>query len=170
MTKQMNQSPIPAQPRVAALLACGHNLMPLSWHMPVSKQPFRYAFAIRQENHSHTLLQQSGSCTLNFMGIEHYETIDRLGRFHGDAYDKLAISELARRGTDEDGNLLLDAAEFIYECRLIEQNCWGDHSIFVCDVARIRLHENPTGRLALFSGKGRYMSTGEVYQAQKALL
>ena len=36
-----------AQPRVTALLACQNNLMPASWHMPVSKSPFRYAVAVR---------------------------------------------------------------------------------------------------------------------------
>ena len=50
-----------AQPRVTALLACQDNLMPASWHMPVSKSPFRYAVAVREENYTHQLLTQKGS-------------------------------------------------------------------------------------------------------------
>lgn len=160
----MSESILPeaaAQPRVVTLLACGHNLMPLSWHMPVSRSPFRYAVAVRDENHTHALIRERGSFTLNFMPFEHYRTLDKMGRCHGDAHDKLALSELAFRGTDAEGNVLIDSADFIYECRVIEASSWGDHTIFFCDVTNVRVHENPSGRLALFTGKGRYATVGE---------
>lgn len=34
------------QPRPTALLTCGNNIMPLSWHMSVSRSPFRYGVAV----------------------------------------------------------------------------------------------------------------------------
>ena len=157
-------SPEAAQPRVAALLACGRNLMALSWHMPVSKSPFRYAVAVRAENHTYKLLRERGSFTLNFMPFDHYRAIDRMGRLHGDTEDKLAASELASRGTDAEGNLLLDGADFIYECRVFDTASWGDHTLFICDVKHVRVHERPSGRLALFTGKGRYSAVGETRQ------
>ena len=41
-----------SQPRVTAILACKENLMAASWHMPISKSPFRYAVAVREENYT----------------------------------------------------------------------------------------------------------------------
>lgn len=154
-----------AQPRVAALLACGQNLMAISWHMPVSKSPFRYAVAVRPENHTHALLRERGSFTLNFLPVEHYRAIDRMGRCHGDAFDKPALSGLEIRGTDPNGNLMLGQADFIYICDIIDEVSWGDHTLFISQVTDVRLHENPSGRLALFSGRGRYMTVGEIRQA-----
>lgn len=130
-----------AQPRVAALLACGHNLMALSWHMPVSKSPFRYAVAVREENHSHRLIRERGSFTLNFLPFEQCDIIDKMGRFHGDTFDKLALSELAFRGTDAEGNVLVDSADFIYECRLVEEATWGGSHDF-----HLRRHPHPRER------------------------
>lgn len=156
--------PEASQPRVAALLACGANLMALSWHMPVSKSPFRYAVAVREENYTHALLRTRGSCTLNFMPFEHYSTLDKMGRLHGDETDKLSLSGLATQGTDKEDNLLLEHAEFIYECRVVDTASWGDHTLFICDVTRVRVHEDPTGRLALFTGKGRYGTLSETVQ------
>lgn len=166
----MSEPILPAaatQPRVAALLACGHNLMTLSWHMPVSRTPLRYAVAVRPENHTHALLEARGSFSLNFLPVEHYDVIDKMGRIHGDSVDKLAISELGTRGTDANGNVLLDPADFIYVCEVIESVSWGDHTIFISQVSDVKVNEAPSGRPTLFSGQGRYMTVSEIRQIAK---
>ena len=82
------------QPRVTALLACQTNLMPVSWHMPISKSPFRYAVAVREENHTHKLIKENGSFTLNFLPFSLHKTVSLMGAIHGDKEEKFKLSQL----------------------------------------------------------------------------
>lgn len=150
-----------SQPRVTALLACQENLMPASWHMPVSKSPFRYAVAVREKNHTHKLLEAHGSFTLNFLPFSHYETVDLMGHIHGDREDKLTLSKLDIEGVDTHGNVLLTASDFIYECMVNDTYKNGDHTIFIVDVTKIDVNEKQSDEPMLFSGRGRYGTVGE---------
>lgn len=144
------------QPRATALLACKNNLMAASWHMPISKSPFRYAVAVRQENYTHTLLQEHGTFTLNFLPYSYRKTVDLMGRLHGNECDKFASSTLQSTQVDTNGNLLLDASDFIYECSVCDTYKNGDHTIFIADVVRIYVQKNPSKEPLLFLGHGRY--------------
>lgn len=154
-----------AQPRVTALLACEENLMPVSWHMPVSKSPFRYAVAVREENYTHKLLEKQGSFTLNFLPLQHYQTVDLMGRTHGDTEDKLTLSKLDVEGVDTQGNILLAASDFIYECVVCDSYKNGDHTIFIADIKKIHINKHQSNNPMLFSGRGRYATTGEILSA-----
>lgn len=156
-----------AQTRVTALLACQENLMPTSWHMPVSKSPFRYAVAVREENYTHKLIAEHGSFTLNFLPFSEYETVSLMGHFHGDKVDKLTMSKLEVEGVDAHGNVLLGASDFIYECVVCDTYQNGDHTIYVADAKKIHINEEQSGAPMLFSGKGCYATTGETFWAEK---
>ena len=156
-----------AQPRVTALLACQDNLMPASWHMPVSKSPFRYAVAVREENYTHALLEEHGSFTLNFLPFDHYETVNIMGKIHGDSEDKLTKSGLKTEDRDCNGNVLLSASDFIYECVVCDRYKNGDHTIFIADVTKIHVNENQSAKPMLFSGRGKYGTVGETFTISK---
>lgn len=157
------------QPRVTALLACQDNLMPASWHMPISKSPFRYAVAVREENYTHQLIQEHKSFTLNFLPFEHLETVNLMGKLHGDMDDKLAKSGLGTEGKDINGNVLLSASDFIYECEVCDTYKNGDHTIFIADVFKIHVNEKQSGKPMLFTGRGRYSTVGEPSLASKPI-
>ena len=159
-----------AQPRVTALLACQDNLMPASWHMPISKSPFRYAVAGREENYTHQLIQEHKSFTLNFLPFEHFETVNLMGKLHGDMDDKLAESNLRVKDKDSYNNVLLDASDFIYECVVCDTYKNGDHTIFIADVEKIHVNENQSNKPILFSGRGRYATQGDTSTANKRSL
>ncbi len=156
-----------AQPRVTALLACQENLMPASWHMPISKSPFRYAVAVREENYTHDLIKTNGSFTLNFLPFEHHNTVDLMGKVHGNSENKFALSQLKKEGVDVNGNLLLSASDFIYECDVCDTYKNGDHTIFIADVVKIHVNEKQSNRPMLFSGRGRYGTMGETFTLSK---
>jgi flavin reductase (DIM6/NTAB) family NADH-FMN oxidoreductase RutF len=156
-----------AQPRVTALLACQENLMPASWHMPVSKSPFRYAVAVREENYTHTLLDKHRSFTLNFLPFDHYETVNTMGKIHGDIEDKLAKSRLEVEGKDGNENVLLSVSDFIYECAVCDTYKNGDHTIFIADVAKIHVNEKQSDKPMLFSGRGKYGTVEEPFKLSK---
>jgi len=149
------------QPRVTALLACQNNLMPASWHMPVSKSPFRYAVAVREENYTHTLLEKHGSFTLNFLPFKYRETVALMGRMHGNEVDKLALSEWDTDKQDKHGNPLINVSDFIYECVVCDTYKNGDHTIFIADVKAIHVNEVQSEAPTFFSGRGRYATLGE---------
>lgn len=156
-----------SQPRVTALLACEENVMPASWHMPVSKSPFRYAVAVREENYTHKLLKEHGSFTLNFLPINEYEIVDMMGRIHGDTADKLTLSKLSVERVDTYGNVLLSASDFIYECDICDTYINGDHTIFIADVRKIHINEKQSHTPMLFSGRGRYATVGKTLSVNK---
>jgi flavin reductase (DIM6/NTAB) family NADH-FMN oxidoreductase RutF len=156
-----------SQPRVTALLACQENLMPASWHMPISKSPFRYAVAVREENYTHQMLQEHKSFTLNFLPFEHFETVNMMGKLHGDMDDKLAKSRLETEGKDINDNVLLSASDFIYECEVCDTYKNGDHTIFIADVFKIHVNEKQSGSPMLFSGRGRYATMSDTFTANK---
>lgn len=150
-----------AQPRVAALLSCHDNLMPASWHMPVSKSPFRYAVAVREENYTHQLLQENKSFTLNFLPFEYFETFDVMGKLHGDKHDKITKSALKIEERDGNGNVLLSASDFTYSCEVCDTYKNGDHTIFIADVQQIHVNEKQSGTPTFFSGRGRYSTISD---------
>lgn len=156
-----------AQPRVSALLCCQKNLMPLSWHMPISREPFRYAVAVRDENTTYEMLKNHGSFTLNFLPFKYHEHIDKAGRVHGDTVDKLKFCDLRSSSTDNNGNLILDDSDFIYECTIIDTYQNGDHTIFISDVTQILAQDETLPSPTLFLGRGRYTTTAPTVQIQK---
>ena len=156
-----------SQPRVTALLACQNNLMPASWHMPISKSPFRYAVAVREENFTHQLLKEHQSFTLNFLSFEYHDVIDMMGKVHGDIEDKLTKSGLSVEAKDSHQNVLLSASDFIYECEICDIYKNGDHTIFIADVKTIHVNEAQSGKPILFSGRGRYATLGETLTLSK---
>ncbi len=157
------------QPRVTAVLSCGRNLMALSWHMPISREPFRYAIAVREENVTHGLLETRGSFTLNFLSYDNVEAIDLTGRYHGESVDKLERSGLKTRSCDTMGNLLLDDADFIYSCRVIDTYRNGDHTLFIAEVPEIHVNDLQSNQPALFLGKGRYATMTAPIQLEKPM-
>lgn len=156
-----------SQPRVTALLACQDNLMPASWHMPISKSPFRYAVAVREENYTHQLIQEHKSFTLNFLPLEYFETVNFMGKLHGDMDDKLAQSNLDVENEDRFQNVLLSASDFIYECVVCDTYKNGDHTVFIVDVVKIHVNEKQSDMPMLFSGRGRYATLADRLTADK---
>lgn len=144
------------QPRMTGLLCVGTNIMPLSWHMPISREPFRYLVAVRAENHTHTLIHQKETFTLNFLPFMFHEKIDACGRVHGRDGDKLGFSGFLTNQSDAFGNILLDAADFIYECRVYKTSIEGDHTLFYVDIPLIHVNNCYEERPTLFLGRGRY--------------
>jgi flavin reductase (DIM6/NTAB) family NADH-FMN oxidoreductase RutF len=152
------------QPRSTALLACGSNLMPASWHMPVSKSPFRYAVAVREENHTHQLLKASGSCTLNFLPYTYRDEVDHMGRIHGDHCNKLTQSGFEVWGHDGQSNPILSVSDFVYVCRVFDHQAYGDHTLFIADVVQIYVNTTQSLEPLLFMGRGTYATITEPVQ------
>lgn len=149
-------------PRLAALLTCETNIMPLAWHMPVSKDPFRYAVAVRKENSTHALLTKHREFALNFLDHSYQDVYQKCGEIHGDIVDKFELSKLQKKHALSIDSQLIEEAYMIYECLVIDTINYGDHDIFIADVNLILNKELKEVSPTLFLGKGYYDTlTGE---------
>lgn len=69
--------------------------------------------------------------------------------------------------TDSNDNIILDEANYAYECTVIDTYKNGDHTVFIADVNALHLSENCSCEPCLFLGKGRYTTTNTISTAQK---
>jgi len=155
-TKVLN-SECHSQPRLSALLACGDNFMPMSWHMPVSKSPFRYAVAVRDENKTYDLLHTLGEFSINFMDYSYKDAMDKAGSLHGG--DKFRETGLTPKSAEYIKSKLIREAYMIYECKVVEVQNFGDHDMFIADVLCIHNREVEAVAPTLFRGCGYYETT-----------
>lgn len=154
------------QPRLTALLSVGDNIMPLSWHMPISKTPLRYAVCMREENSSHNLIKKHKQFALNFLDIAYINAYDTSGSIHGG--DKFSLTNLSPKKADSIESTLIEEAYMIYECKLIDILNYGDHDIFIAEVSCIHNKQVDDVKPTLFLGEGYYDTTGEnTHRAQR---
>lgn len=155
-TKILNSDCHP-QPRLTGLLACGDNFMPMSWHMPVSKAPFRYAVAIRDENKTYDLVHMLGEFSINFLDYSYMEALESSGSMHGG--EKFKKTGLNPKKAEHIKSTLIEEAYMIYECKVVEVQNFGDHDIFIADVLCIHNKKLEDVSPALFLGRGYYETT-----------
>lgn len=156
------------QARIAAMLSVEENIMPLSWHMPVSKSPFRYGVAIRKENYSHTLVSQHQEFALNFLNFTYFQSYHDGGSVHGKGIDKFTLCNLTPKEPLLISSKLIEESYMIYECRVKERLSFGDHDIFIADVLTVLHKKDEEYQPTLFLGKGVYETTsGNPFRAQR---
>ena len=142
--------------------------MPLSWHMPMSKEPFIYAVAIRDENYTHHLLQKNKEFALNFLDISYVEAFERTGKSHGNEVDKFLESTLHKKKPSMIKSTLIQEAYMIYECLVIDKLNYGDHDVFIAQVKCIHNAKGKNVSPTLFMGKGIYETiSNEPKQVQR---
>ena len=144
------------QPRPTLLLTCKENIMPLSWHMPVSKSPFLYAICVRAQNYSYELLHKHKEFALNFLDIKYHEAFVKSGDFHGNEIEKFALTSLTCKKAQTIETSLIEESYMIYECSVVDIKSYGDHDIFIGKVNLIYNADTPDYNPTLFMGRGRY--------------
>jgi flavin reductase (DIM6/NTAB) family NADH-FMN oxidoreductase RutF len=95
-----------------------------SWVMPVSFDPVLVALSINPVHRSYDLLNQSGSFSINVIGMDRADLAEKMAA-PGDRLKALSWS----RGTT--GCPLLESAIAQLECRVIHDYPAGDHQIVV---------------------------------------
>lgn len=155
------------QPRLTALLSVDENLAPVSWHMPISKEPFVYGVAMREENYSHSLMKEKKEFALNFLDYRYADVIDQMGAIHGDQANKFSLSKFTKKTASSIKSTLIEEAYMIYECEVIDILSYGDHDIFVAQVKVIHKDEEQNPKQTLFLGRGNYTTTAEIKRIQR---
>jgi len=145
------------QPRPTVLLSVANNIMPLSWHMPVSKSPLRYAICLRDENKSYDLLHINEQFALNFLDFSYLEAFEKSGSEHGG--DKFKLTNLTPKKAQTINATLIEEAYMIYECKVIDILNYGDHDVFISEITLIHSKDVKDVKPTLFTGEGYYETT-----------
>lgn len=107
------------------------NLITLSWHMPVSFDPFLYAISISKERYSYGLIKESGVFAVNFLPNKLKKEVLFCGRQSGEVIDKFRETGLTREECDKIECPRVKESLGIFECEVVDEIEAGDHQIII---------------------------------------
>ncbi|WP_105317171.1 flavin reductase family protein [Thermus tenuipuniceus] len=149
-------------PMHLALLCVGKNFMPMAWWTPVSKEPFRFLFAMDRENHTLILLRELGEAALTFLSWEERDWVVRSGYLSG-----RRVRKAERLGVDLRPARKLrhtqvpEGALAVFELEVMELPLEGDRALFLGDVVHAEGSPQAKERPILFLGFRDYATLGE---------
>ncbi len=120
-------------------------VMPVAWSTSLSYSPFLYGISIGLDRHTHKLLSDADSFTVNFIDFRHASTIRSWGRSSGSEIDKIKEFNIQIRPAEKINAPLLDLAYCTFECVKKEQILLGDHTLFIGKVVLIHIDKNAIG-------------------------
>lgn len=113
------------------------NLIAVSWHMPVSKEPFLYSIALKKERYSYSMIKESGVFAINFMSIKNKKELLFCGRHTGEIIEKYKETGLRKEECDSIDCSRIKEAVSILECEVVDEFETGDHQIIVGKVIKV---------------------------------
>lgn len=124
------------------------NAMPATWHSALSRKPPLFGVAIYPKWFTHDLILKAGEFGVNFLAFEEARTIAALGGCSGRTVDKFERFKIGLVEAEMTNVPVLDAAYAAFECKLVERQTHGDHSLFVGEIVCVHLQEG------LLTGRG----------------
>ncbi len=107
------------------------NAFTANWLTQCSFDPPMLALAVENTGRSVALLREAGAFSVNFWGAGQRREAARLARPAARAPDKLA--EFAQRPGETGAPLLTETLGYL-ECRVVEAQVTGDHTLFVAEI------------------------------------
>ncbi|TRW91404.1 flavin reductase family protein [Candidatus Methylobacter oryzae] len=132
------------------------NAFTAAWVMQVSFDPLLLAISINPGHYSYRLLQESGVCSVNVLGQQHYAIAEHFGR---SAPDKMKGFEWQAAST---GAPVLAESLAYFDCEVSHYADAGDHKIAVCKVVSAAAMLNQ-GRPMLYNQTGDMDGSSELY-------
>ncbi len=105
------------------------NAFTAAWVMQVSFDPLLLALSINPQHCSYKLLQASGICTVNVLGLDQQAIAEHFGR--PGVKDKMAAFQWL---TGKTGAPILSESLAYFDCEVSHYTEAGDHKIAVCRV------------------------------------
>lgn len=132
------------------------NLMPAAWNVGLSYEPPLYGVSVGLTRHTHKLLENAESFTVNFVEIEHTPIIRSLGRSTGSEIDKIKEFDIKISQAQKIDAPILDIAYCSFECVKRKQILIGDHTLFIGEVVLIKMDKKTVG------GEYNTLNTNEI--------
>ena len=160
-------------PRIAVIVTAYYNgrknAMAAAWHTSVSFKPPLYGISIAPKRYTYHMISSSHQFGINFMPYEKSELIAAVGGSSGNLIDKFTEFDIGEDKPVATEVPILKDAYAAYECKVIDDRVFGDHSwiigeIVAVHVAEVLVKENGILDLsivkpALYLGAELYCST-----------
>lgn len=152
------------------------NVVPISWHMPLSSKPSIVGIAVAQERYSTEMLKHAQEFAVNIPTRPLLHHVQYLGALSGEQVDKFEATQLetfaARTITSP---LIVGCCAWI-ECQVVEAFPIGDHMLFAGIVTAVRVDPasfddrwlvgDPETRPLHFIAGNRYSTLNGVMEAR----
>jgi flavin reductase (DIM6/NTAB) family NADH-FMN oxidoreductase RutF len=130
-------------PRVATIVTAQsqgrENAMAVAWHIPISFAPPLYGIAISRKRFTYKLIAASKEFGVNFLPFAEAELVAAVGGSKGEEVDKFRQFNIAKDEPVKTKVPILKAAYAAYECRVVDDRLYGDHSLLVGEIMAVHL-------------------------------
>ncbi len=110
------------------------NVIPCSFHMPVSVEPERYAIAVEKETLTKSLIEKSKVFVVNFMPYRYVDEVKKCNLISGKHVNKFDNTALRKADCNKvDCSYIKESSAFI-ECELVNSIDSGDHIILIGEI------------------------------------
>ncbi len=121
------------------------NFMPAAWNVGLSYHPPLYGVSVGTERHTHKLLSEAESFTVNFIESKYVSKIRSLGRSTGSEMDKIKEFNISTSEAEKINAPMLGFAYCSFECVKKESILIGDHTLFVGEIVLIKVDKRAVG-------------------------
>ena len=115
------------------------NAMAVAWHTPLSRKPPLYGICLAPKRFTYQLIIDSKELGVNFLPFEVAELVASVGGSSGQQMDKFQRFNIARDKPVKTKVPILKAAYAAYECQLVDDESYGDHSLLVGEIVAVHL-------------------------------
>ena len=143
--------------------------MAVAWHSSVSFNPPLYGISVAPKRFTCQLILESGEFGINFVPFEAAELVASIGGSEGRQIDKFQKFNIAEEKPLKTSVPILKAAYAAYECKLVDNETYGDHAWIVGEIVTVHFADDvftPKGALdlaklspALYLGAELYATT-----------
>jgi len=138
------------------------DVMPLSWHTMIEFEPPLVGFVLSDRNHSHSLLEASGECSINIPEAPLAAAVVGCGNCSGAKVDKFARFGLTPVPADKVSAPLIEECFAGLECRVVDRRLAADYCFYILEVVGARVDRSvKEPRTLHHRGRGRFMVAGE---------
>jgi flavin reductase (DIM6/NTAB) family NADH-FMN oxidoreductase RutF len=110
------------------------NATTLSWHTPISMQPFLYGILLREGRKMYEMITESRVFCVNFIPAEMEKTVMLCGTKSGHKTDKFREGSIPKEECGKIDCPRIKGCSAYLECKLVDSVKEGDHYILVGEV------------------------------------
>ncbi len=117
------------------------NIITLAWHSAVSIKPPMYGISIDPRRYSHDGIIKTSEFVVNFCQMDILDQVHYCGRHSGRKFDKFVETGLTPATAQKVKVPLIAEAYSHLECKLVDQQLYGDHTWLVGEIVAVTCDE-----------------------------
>ena len=107
------------------------NAFTLTWHCPLSHEPFLYGISVSPDRFSYKLIKKSKVFVINFLSHQYRDDVLLVGTQSGLAQDKFQKTKFSKKDANTLDCCRIKEADAWLECEVVDEVEVGDHVFFI---------------------------------------